>query len=67
MLTAKGAIAQLKEAVANEGGQIAFALKHGVDRSYLNNILQGHRPLTDRVAKSVGLKRVMVFAKIKVP
>jgi hypothetical protein len=44
----------LRAAVEREGGQSAFAKHHGVDRAYLNMILNGKRPVSDSIAGAVG-------------
>lgn len=60
-LTPKAAIGRLRAAIKASGSQVKFAAEHSLDRSYLNNVLNGERPLTDRIAKTIGLKRTMVF------
>jgi hypothetical protein len=50
----------LRAAVEQEGGQSAFAKHHGVDRAYLNMVLNGKRPVSDSVAAAVGLRKVYV-------
>jgi hypothetical protein len=37
-----------------------FAKHHGVDRAYLNMILNGKRPVSDSIATAVGLRKVYV-------
>ena len=48
----------LRAAIKREGSQIAFAKRYGVNRSYLNMILSGKRPIGDGVAKALGLHKV---------
>jgi len=55
----------LRTAVEREGGQSAFARRHGVDRAYLNMILNGKRPVSDSIAKAVGLRKAYVAQKAK--
>jgi hypothetical protein len=43
-----------------EGGQTAFAKCHGVDRVPVNMILNGKRPVSDAIAKALGLRKVYV-------
>jgi hypothetical protein len=43
-----------------EGGQTAFAKCHGVDRVPVNMILNGKRPVSDAIAKALGLRKVCV-------
>ena len=40
----------LRAAVEREGGQSAFAKHHGVNRAYLNMVLNGRRPVSDSIA-----------------
>ena len=53
----------LRAAVGREGGQSAFAKHHGVDRAYLNMILNGKRPVSDSIAGTVGLRKVYIAQK----
>jgi len=48
----------LRAAVEREGNQGAFARRHGVERSGLNMILNGKRPVTSAVLKALGLRKV---------
>jgi hypothetical protein len=50
----------LRAAVEHEGGQRAFANRHGVDRSYVNMILNGRARVTNTIAKALGLRRMYV-------
>jgi hypothetical protein len=43
-----------------EGGQTAFAKRHGVDRVLVNMIVNSKRPVSDAVAKALGLRKVYV-------
>jgi len=43
-----------------EGGQTAFAKRHGLDRVLVNMILNGKRPVNDAIAKALGLCKVYV-------
>ena len=40
-----------------EGGQTAFAKRHGVDRVLVNMILNGKRSVSDAIAKALGLRK----------
>ena len=48
----------LKAAVEREGGQLAYAKRHGLDRSYLNQILNGNKRVGPRFLKALGLRNV---------
>jgi hypothetical protein len=50
----------LRSAIEREGGQVAFAKYHSVNRTYLNMVLRGRRPVGDVVAQALGLRRVYV-------
>jgi DNA-binding phage protein len=50
----------LRVAVEREGGQTAFAKRHGVDRSRVNRVLSGNVPVTRSIARALGLRRVYV-------
>src|SRR5262249_29441663 len=47
-------------AVEREGGQSAFAKRHGVDRVFINMILNGKRHVSYSVAKALGLRKLFV-------
>ena len=50
----------LRATVEREGGQSAFAKHHGVNRAYLNMILNGKRPVSDSIAGALGLHKVYI-------
>ena len=50
----------LRAAVEREGNQVAFARRHGIDRVYLNMVLNGKRPVGESIIKSLGLCVVYV-------
>jgi plasmid maintenance system antidote protein VapI len=50
----------LSAAIEREGGQSAFAKRHGLDRSGVNMILHGKKRVTDSVAAALGLRRVYI-------
>jgi DNA-binding phage protein len=50
----------LRVSVKREGGQTAFARHHGINRSYLNMVLRGKRPMGHAVADALGLRIVYV-------
>ena len=53
----------LRAAVEREGGQSAFAKHQGVDRAYLNMVLNGKRPVSDSIAGVIGLRKVYIAEK----
>jgi hypothetical protein len=53
----------LHEEVDRAGGQSAWARRSGVDRVYLNRVLNGKRPLSPRIVKALKLKRVFAYEK----
>ena len=48
----------LRAAVEREGSQVAFARRHGLERTHLNQILTGKRPVSANVVKALGLRKV---------
>jgi hypothetical protein len=50
----------LSAAIEREGGQTAFAKRHGLDRSGVNMILHRKKRVNDSVAAAFGLRRVYV-------
>jgi hypothetical protein len=48
----------LEAAIEREGGQVAFAKRYGVDRSYLNGLLNRRRVLGPGMEKALGLRKV---------
>jgi hypothetical protein len=50
----------LSAAIERDGGQTAFAKRHGLDRSGVNMILHGKKRVNDTVAAALGLRRVYV-------
>jgi hypothetical protein len=52
----------LRAAIEREGGQAAFESRHGVDRVYLNMVLNGGRPVGSTIVKALGLRKGYVAA-----
>ncbi len=48
----------LKSAIEQEGSISAFARCHRLERSHLNNMLNKNRPLSARLVRALGLRRV---------
>ena len=48
----------LRVAIEREGGQVAFAKRQGVNRTYLNMVLHKKRAVGDAVADALGLHKV---------
>jgi hypothetical protein len=46
----------LRAAIQPEGSISAFARRHGLERSHLNNMLNGKRPVSSSLAKALGLR-----------
>jgi hypothetical protein len=53
----------LKAAVEREGNQVAFARRHGLDRTYLNMVLNSKRPLGDKIIDTLKLRKVYTTAE----
>ena len=58
MIEVEQAIQLLRQAVEREGNQGAFARRVGVSRSYINQVLNGNKPIPDSVLKVLKLRKV---------
>jgi hypothetical protein len=50
----------LRAAIEREGSQTAFAKGYGVNRSYINAVLNGKKHVSGRLLKALGLRKVYV-------
>ncbi len=50
----------LRAAVEQEGSQGAFASRHGLDRTYVNAVLNGKARIRDSLTKALGLRKAYV-------
>jgi hypothetical protein len=50
----------LRSEITQAGGQKAWAKKKGLDRSHVNTILNGRRPLTKKIIQALSLRVVFV-------
>jgi hypothetical protein len=57
----KEVIQLLRAAIEREGHQGAFASRHGIDRSHVNQILNGKKQINTAVMKALGLRKVYAF------
>jgi hypothetical protein len=48
----------LRTAIEREGSQLAFARRHGLNRSFVNMVVMGKRSPSKPIAKALGLCRV---------
>jgi hypothetical protein len=53
-------LALLGTAIKREGGQVAFAKHHNVNRTFLNMVLNRKRPVSDAIAEALGLHKAYV-------
>lgn len=58
------ALVLLKAAIERAGSQAAFADDHGIDRSYVSQMLTGRSPVAQSVIKALGLRRVYIGEKL---
>lgn len=61
MLTEQEVMERLKGAVADAGGQRAFAEKHGLTPGYVNDVLHGKRAFADRILATIGIERQVTY------
>jgi hypothetical protein len=57
VLSSSDVVHLLKKTIEREGSQSAFAKHHSIHRTNLNMVLSGKRPVTDAVAKALGLRK----------
>jgi hypothetical protein len=50
----------LRASVEREGGQTAFAKRHGGNRSYVSIVLSGKRRMGDSIVRALGLRKAYV-------
>jgi hypothetical protein len=50
----------LRAAVEREGSQAAFARRHGLERTQLNEVLNGKRSVSTAQAKALQLRKVYI-------
>jgi hypothetical protein len=50
----------LRAAIEHEQNQAAYARRYGIERTGLNAILRGKRPVSDAVIKTLGLRKIYV-------
>jgi hypothetical protein len=60
ILDDKDVVVLLGAIIIREGSISAFAKRHGLERSQLNNMLNGKRPLSRPLVKALGLRRVYI-------
>jgi DNA-binding transcriptional regulator YdaS (Cro superfamily) len=46
------------------GGQKACAKEHGVSPQFINDVIHGRREMTERLALSLGYRRVVTFEEV---
>lgn len=61
MITADEMRVVLKGKIAAEGSQTAFAKKHDVSLTYLNDMMHGRRPLSDALLAATGYEAVTLY------
>jgi hypothetical protein len=50
----------LRAAIECEGSRAEFAKRYGLDRAYLNMVLNGRRPIGNSIVKALGLRKAYV-------
>ena len=59
--TDEQAIAVMRTAIIKYGTQKKMAAALGVTSQYISDILNGRRPISDRMAQAIGLKKTAIF------
>jgi hypothetical protein len=52
-------------AIEQEGNQMAFAKRHGINRTLLNEVANRKRPASGSILKALGLRKVYVLDQNK--
>jgi hypothetical protein len=55
----------LKVAIEQEGNQTAFAKRHSINRTFLNEVVNGKRPASDSILTALGLRKVYALDQHK--
>jgi hypothetical protein len=55
----------LRVAIEQEGNQMAFAKRHGINRSLLNEVANGKRHASGPILKALGLRKVYALDQDK--
>jgi hypothetical protein len=55
----------LRDAIEQEGSQIAFAKRHGINRTLLNEVVNGKRHASGPILKALGLRKVYALDQDK--
>ena len=58
ILNDEDVIQLLRAVIEREGDQAAFARRHGMDRTYVNQVLNKKKPISGTVIKALGLRKV---------
>jgi hypothetical protein len=56
----KDIVGLLRIAIEREGSQSAFCRSYGINRSYVNRVLRGEKPVGDRAAEALGLRKAYI-------
>ena len=64
-LTVSEVLERLRRAVARAGSQAAFARRHGMSTTYLNEVLRGGRRPGAPVLRALGVQRIERFVEEK--
>jgi hypothetical protein len=60
-------IDQLKQECRELGSQAAWAKNHGFSRSFISDVLQGRRDVTEKLANRLGYVKVCAWEKVEEP
>ena len=52
---------KLRQECQQEGGQTAWAVKHGLSPQFVHDVLTERRYVTERMAEELGFRREIVF------
>lgn len=64
MMTEDEAKERLREAARDAGSKAELARRIGVTKAMITGVLNGHFLLSDRVARGIGMRRVVMYKEI---
>jgi DNA-binding transcriptional regulator YdaS (Cro superfamily) len=55
---------RLRDAIAELGGQRAFAEKHKFSTAYVSDVVRGRRELSERILRAIAIERVISYREV---
>jgi len=55
---------RLRDAIAELGGQRAFAEKYKFSTAYVSDVVRGRRELSERILRAIAIERVISYREV---